>query len=99
MDTSRLLFEGDSRISRFPSYDELLNHYTFRYSLCGQLLAVRWGAHGGADGAKIRRLRNDLIDLHFATCATYFDGLMSEDRKSVSIYRQANEILQIMRTY
>src|SRR5271167_4099618 len=88
METARTLFSGALRLNVLPSYDELLNHYTFRYALCGQLLALRWGAHGGAEGVKLERMRNDLIDLHFAVCATYFDGFLSSDQKSQGIYRQ-----------
>ena len=40
------------------------------------------------------RLRNDLIDLIFATYATYFDGLMSQDEKAQRIYKQANFIVR-----
>jgi hypothetical protein len=97
MDTARILFSGPLRLSLMPSYDEMLNHYTFRYALCGQLLALRWGAHGGADGVKMERMRNDLIDLHFAVCATYFDGFLSSDQKSQRLYRQASEILCVMK--
>jgi hypothetical protein len=97
MDTSQILFSGALRLNVRPSYDELLNHYTFRYALCGQLLALRWGAHGGAEGAKLERVRNDVIDLHFAVCATYFDGFLSSDQNSQRIYRQAIEILRVMK--
>ncbi|HMH29077.1 MAG TPA: hypothetical protein VK580_10855 [Steroidobacteraceae bacterium] len=97
METARDLFASALRLNVRPGYDELLNHYTFRYALCGQLLALRWGAHGGAEGAKLERMRNDLIDLHFAVCATYFDGFLSADQKSQGIYRQAREILRLMR--
>jgi len=77
-------------------YDEALNRYTFRFSLCGQLLAVRWGALGGALGSNVATMRNDLIDLQFITCATYFDGLLSTDQKAQLISRQASAILQVM---
>ena len=97
METARTLFSGALRLNVRPNYDELLNHYTFRYALCGQLLALRWGAHGGADGVKLERMRNDLIDLHFAVCATYFEGFLSNDQQSQGIYRQASEILRLMK--
>ena len=41
---------------------------------------------------RVDRLRNDLIDVIFATYATYFDGLMSRD-KAQRVYNHAAFIL------
>jgi hypothetical protein len=41
-----------------------------------------------------------MVDLNFATFATYFDGLLSADKKLTRIYAQANYILgQIISWY
>ena len=42
---------------------------------------------------RVDRLRNDLIDVIFATYATYFDGLMSRDDKAQRVYNHAAFIL------
>jgi hypothetical protein len=97
LDTAVIIFANDPRTQSLPDYDTLLNRYTFRYTLCGQLLTLLWGAQGGASGARLATVRNDLIDLHFATCATYFDGLLSGDLKTQSIYRRAVHILNLMK--
>jgi hypothetical protein len=38
-------------------------------------------------------LRNDVADINFAACATYFDGLLSADQKLVSIHDEARVLI------
>jgi len=77
----------DVRIT--PRYTELPNTYIFRVSLCTYLLALEWGARGGARDATPARLRNDFVDMSFAAYATYFDGLMTADAKVLRIHQEA----------
>lgn len=44
---------------------------------------------GGAKQVKPTNIRNDLIDVIFAAYATYFDGILSADKKLNTIYRGA----------
>lgn len=90
---SAQLFSGHPNIQRIPTYDELLNTYIFRYSLCAYFLALDWGASGGVIDAKPERHQNDLIDMSFAAYATFFDGLLSADAKCMSIYKRARSWL------
>jgi hypothetical protein len=98
MQTVFTMFSHDPKIRKAPEYDELINSYTFRFAMCATLLASDWAARGGARDAKAATIRNDLIDSHIATCATYFDGFLSDDNKSQWIYRRAADILALMRT-
>ena len=43
--------------------------------------------------AKATTMRNDLIDANFAAYATYFDGLLTEDKKLKKIHEAAVFIL------
>ncbi|MBU1690782.1 MAG: hypothetical protein KJ958_02255 [Gammaproteobacteria bacterium] len=72
-----------------PTYVELPNTYIFRVALCTYLLALEWGARGGARHAAPARLRNDFVDMSFAAYATYFDGLMTGDAKVLRIHQEA----------
>ncbi len=72
-----------------PSYEELPNTLYFRVALCSYLLALRWGANGGAKDARVALIRNDLVDVMMASYATYFDGLMTKDAKVTRIYDDA----------
>ena len=83
------LFGSHPNAGRFPSYMELRNTYIFRASLCTYLLVLDWISVGGADKATAKRLRNDFVDMHFAAYATYFDGLMSDDRKTAKLHAEA----------
>ena len=73
--------------------DELPNTFLFRTALCGFVLALDWIAVGGPKGVKITKIRNDIVDVNFATYATYFDGLLSADEKPLRIYHRAAFVL------
>jgi hypothetical protein len=62
-------------------YDQLGNTFIFRAALCTYLLALDWGARGGARDANPVKFRNDFVDMNFAAYATYFDGILSADAK------------------
>ncbi len=83
------LFRDHPRVIAWPDFETLFNRYIFRYALCTHLWLLDWVSHGSSDEVSARRVRNDLIDLHFATCATYFDGLMSNDGVALRVYRTA----------
>jgi hypothetical protein len=74
--------------------DEVPNTFLFRSALCSFLWALDWISTGGPKGVKTERIRNDLVDVTFATFATYFDGLLSMDEKPCRIYRQAAFVLE-----
>jgi hypothetical protein len=76
--------------------DEVPNTFLFRSALCSFLWALDWISTGGPKGVKTERIRNDLVDVTFATFATYFDGLLSMDEKPCRIYRQAAFLLESM---
>jgi len=72
-----------------PSATEIRNMYLFRVALCVHLLAHRWMSVGGVGEATTEKIRNDLIDVSFAAYATYFDGILSSDKKVNDIYGKA----------
>jgi len=77
-----------------PTAKDLPNTFIFRFSLCAYLLHLDWIAKGSQPVIKPEKLRNDMVDLNFATFATYFDDLLSADKKLTRIYLQANYILR-----
>lgn len=82
--------------SRIRSVDELQNTFLFRHSVSTFVWALDWIARGGADTVRADRMRNDVIDVIFATYATFFDGLFSNDEKAQRIYRRAQFILSML---
>lgn len=96
LEIASTMFAGHPSVHRFPPIKELPNTFIFRAALCAYLLALEWISEGGAKGAKQSTLRNDMVDINFATYATFFDGLLSKDGKAQRIYREASVLLSVV---
>jgi len=83
------MFRDHPQVTKKPPLAELINTFIFRMSLCGNLLAQEWISVGGAKGVKPQKIRNDIVDISFAAYATYFDGLLTGDKKLLKIYGNA----------
>jgi len=88
------LFKNHPNGGWLPTATDLPNTFIFRFSLCAYLLHLDWISKGSQQVIKPEKLRNDMVDLNFATFATYFDGLLSADKKLTRIYLRANYILR-----
>lgn len=95
LDLSVELFAGLPVVKSLPPFHELPDSFVFRYSLMGQLLALRWIADGGIQMVKPNRLGNDLVDMSHAVYATYFDGLLTLEKKWLEIYQDASWFFQV----
>ncbi|MDO8330672.1 MAG: hypothetical protein Q7T36_09390 [Fluviicoccus sp.] len=93
MELSADVMEQHPMVHKFPRRDEFTNTYIFRASLCNCVLALWWISVGGAGGARPERLRNDVVDSYLAAYSTYFDGVLSSDRKLNDIYGASRFIL------
>ncbi|MBB3916185.1 hypothetical protein [Rhizobium fabae] len=82
---------------RVRSVDELGNTFLFRHSVTTFVWSLDWIARGGADNVRADRMRNDVIDVIFATYATFFDGLLSKDERAQRVYHGAYSILSKLR--
>jgi hypothetical protein len=88
--TAAFLFKDHPGVEKkIPDIRHLPNTFIFRIALCMHLLAHRWISVGGAGNVKPERIRNDLVDVNFAAYATYFDGILSNDKKVNDIYKDA----------
>lgn len=67
--------------------------FLFRYSLASVLYILRWIRTGSKSIARTDRVRNDFIDLSFATYGTYFNGLMTEDTKARGLHLELRHVL------
>lgn len=92
--TAADLFKSHPRVFHVPNQTELRNTLIFRIALCMHILAGHWISVGGADKVKPAKIRNDLIDVSFAAYATYFDGILSNDKKAKVIYSDAAWMLK-----
>lgn len=83
------MFRSHPQVAHLPNAIELPNRFIFRVALCTYLLGHRWMSVGGAKQVKPGNIQNDLIDVIFAAYATYFDGILSADKKVNAIYQDA----------
>jgi hypothetical protein len=83
---SALLFSKYSSINHIPQAAQLRNSFAFRLAICAYILALRWISDGGPATVSMDKLNNDIVDMHYIAYATYFDGLLSRDRKMNEIY-------------
>jgi hypothetical protein len=96
---SAFLFRHHPSIKRIPSGNELINTYIFRSALCNLLLGFRYDSNGGVPSGKSHaKIRNDMVDVHFATYATFFDGLLSRDELTNWLFRMTKDMLSRFRT-
>ena len=61
----------------------------FDLALCAQILILNWISVGSPHRVKPEKMRNEIVDINFATYASFFDGILTEDKKLESIYREA----------
>jgi hypothetical protein len=90
------MFKRHPQVTRIPPSEEAPNTLIFRLALCSYLMVLHWIAMGGSKTARIEKIRNDMIDASFAAYATYFDGLLTADKKLAGLHRSASSAL---RTY
>jgi len=89
------MFQDHPGIQELPKGEELLNTYIFRYAISVQLWVIDWIRKAGFQDAKLETLRNNVVDLHYVACATFFDGFLTKDQKAGDIYTQTKVLLDI----
>lgn len=94
MELAATLMRDHPAVTHFPPASEAPDRFLFRVALCGISLALRWISVGGAHLAKAEKLRNDQVDLSLAAFATYFDGLLTDDKRLASIYAESKVWLE-----
>ena len=89
------LFAQHPARPRRPSRRARHDTFFYRYSLGTVLYLLRWIRTGSQVIRRSDRIRNDFIDLNFATYGTYFNGLMSDDVKARDIHLELRHVLGI----
>ncbi|TIL50464.1 hypothetical protein [Mesorhizobium sp.] len=94
---------ADDLYSKWPAVtpkdgEELVNSVVFRTSLSTVLRILRW-IRSGRDPAtltNIEQLRNDQLDATIATYATYFDGLLTNDRRLQDFHAELAAVVDLL---
>ena len=84
------LFSTAPKVAKLPRGPEVRNTFIFRLTICAYALALRLISVGGAGKTHPEKLRNDLVDVNFATFATFFDGFLSADKRGSGDTRSAS---------
>ncbi|QQM29628.1 hypothetical protein JET14_15125 [Martelella lutilitoris] len=81
------LSDGGRHRSAPSAFDEHKTHtYLYRYALALVIYLLWWIRNGNQPQKRLERTRNDLIDLSFAVYGTYYEGLMTSDKKAGWMY-------------
>jgi hypothetical protein len=67
---------------------------TARISMVGLLFAIQWFQTGGADSLKKEAATNQFIDNDYVACATYFDGILSQEARVNDLYGRLKALLE-----
>jgi hypothetical protein len=94
IELTELLLAKHPDVKTLPKFDLLKNSYAFRFATCAYFLSLRWIKDGGIDQVSPEKLRNDVVDMSYATYATYFDGLLSMDKKMNELYDKSLNYLR-----
>lgn len=104
-DTKNILFErikkmtlqvlsGHPNIIHKKSHEEFYNSYLFRSCVCFYFVAQDWHLNGGLNSVKSKTMMNDMLDMQIVAYATYFDGLLSNDKKAKRMYEISNNFIK-----
>jgi hypothetical protein len=89
------LFKDHPSVTKWPKLPEARDAFIFRYAICGYVSILMRIGDGGAGKTKPDKLRNnDVIDVNIAAFATYFDGLLTADKRAAEIYAGAEFLLR-----
>ncbi|MEP0314436.1 hypothetical protein [Hyphomonas sp.] len=92
------LYDEHPHTGRWPKPFEWPYTFIYRSSILHYLHFFQWIRNGSPKSLNATKVRNDLIDLNFATYATYFDGLMTDDVKLEALYTEACYYLEYLFT-
>lgn len=77
-----VIFQQHPQVKNLPQSSTVLNTYIFRSSLAHMLLGFQYASYGGVSGKSTEKVRNDMVDSHFACYSTFYDGILSNDRRT-----------------
>lgn len=75
-------------------YGEPHNYFTFRFAISQFMLMCDIISNGG-NQPKEEVAINNMIDMTYCAYATYFDGLLTRDKKLIDIYKRTSDLLSL----
>jgi hypothetical protein len=92
-----ILFRDHPDRIQFPKeLRQAVYTYVFRYALCGYLTWIRRLKTGAISNVSPETTRNDIVDMSYVAYATFFDGLLTCDKRMEARYQEACAFLKII---
>lgn len=79
---------------RHPTRRARYDAFMYRFAMGCLLYLFGWIREGGQLGKAPEKFRNDTVDINFATYGTYFNGIMSNDKKVRDLNWELTVILE-----
>ena len=76
-----------------------MSMFGFRYSLCVLIYTLDWVRIGSQTGKPVDKRVNDAIDMQIAAVGTFFNGVLSRDKKVQEVSRGARSLLRLWGAY
>lgn len=87
-------YKAHPRKPRLPSRRARYDAFMYRFSLACFIYFLGWVREGGQINKAAEKFRNDSVDINFATYGTYFNGIMSDDKKVRELNIQLTIVLE-----
>ena len=78
---------------RPPSRRARFDAFIYRHALAALLYFLRWIHEGSPLEKAAEKVRNDIVDISFATYGTFFNGVMTDDRKVQQLHMELRVVL------
>ena len=88
------LFKTHPTVTETPTLPDLRDTFIFRYATLLLYILILRGIECGGVKTNPEKLRNDVVDVNFATYATYFENITTADKKAGEIYEDAKLLLR-----
>ncbi len=79
---------------RPPSRRSRYDAFLYRYAMAGLIYFLSWVKDGSQMKKAADKLRNDMVDISFATYGTYFNGVMTEDKRVRALQLELRVVLE-----
>lgn len=78
---------------RLPHRRARFHGFIYRHALAALLYFLRWVREGSPLEKAAKKVRNDIVDLSFATYGTFFNGVMTDDAKVRELHMELRVVL------
>lgn len=79
-----------------PGPNEVVYSFQLRFILANYVLGLLWGLAGGLQQADAKKVRNDVTDTTYAAYASFYDELVTNDKKLAAVHLHTRNLLRTL---